>query len=197
MNARKRCRNRSSVAPRAGLFLLAVACLWHSPALAADDECGGLKVPGYTAKRITGKVETRAAVTADKERTEQAGEGPVHIMEFATRTMTIINPKTKVAVIAPPPPPPNPKQKAPERITTREPEKDGIVKVTLSLKTPRGTDWVVQTSCRVADGIWVERKVKTPQGIVETRQTDIKAEAIPASDFEVPKDYKVVKPPAK
>jgi hypothetical protein len=194
-NGRRSCSKTSS----STAVFVALGFLLTSPAFAFDDECGGLKVPGYTAKRIIGKQELRATVNADKERTDEIGrEGPIQITELATRSMSVINPKAKtVLVVTPPKRPDAAKQKAPERYTERGAEKDGIVKVTLGVKTPKGNEWMVETDCRVADGIWVARKIKTPQGIMEARQTDIKAETIPASEFEVPSDYKTVKPPAK
>lgn len=193
MTGQRSCR-RPSIRLAAAL---AAICALQSPAFAADDECGGLKVPGYTAKRTVGKLEMRAAVTADKERTEVIGqEGPIQVMDVATRTMSVLNPKAKtVLIITPPKPPDASKHKPPEKYTEREAAKDGIAKVTVGVKTPKGNEWLIQTDCRVADGIWVARKVKTPQGILESRQADIKAEAIPASEFEVPGDYKVVKAP--
>lgn len=107
----------------------------------------------------------------------------------------IMNPKTKAAVIAPPPskPPAPPDQEGVEKFVDREPAKDGTATVSMGLKTASGKEWMIQTSCR-PDGIWVERKVKTPQGLVTMRQRDIKIGAIPASQFEVPGDYKIVQP---
>jgi hypothetical protein len=107
----------------------------------------------------------------------------------------ILDPKSKSAIALPKQPKPAapPKQEGIERFVERGPARDGLVTVSMGLKTPQGKEWMLQTTCR-PDGIWVERKNKTPQGLVTAVQSDIKIGAIPASQFEVPSDYKMVKP---
>ena len=172
------------------------APIWFST-FADADECGVLKVPGYSARRTLGPVELQVVVSPEKERTEEVGgAGVVRIMELGTMAMVMLNPKTKSALIVPPAPKPpaQPDQEGVEKFVDRAPAKDGLVTVSMGSKTAKGKEWMIQASCR-PDGIWVERKVKTPQGLVTMRQRDIKIGAIPAAQFAVPSDYKVIQPP--
>jgi hypothetical protein len=179
---------------RLSLCAAALLAPLHSSALAAEDACGGLKVSGYTARRTSGPLVFQVAVSTEKERTEEVGgAGTVRIVDLATVAMFVLNPKTKSAVTVPPPPKP-PKQEGAETFVDREPAKNGLVAVTMGLKTPKGKEWLFQMTCR-PDGIWVERKSKTPQGFVSMQQSDIKIGPVPASQFEVPSDYNMVKLP--
>jgi hypothetical protein len=186
--------------PIALVIRLAFLAAPLSSAMALEDECGGLKVSGYIALRTAGPLKLRVAVTSDKERTEDiGGPGAVHIVELATMAMVVLNPGAKSAVVVSPPPKhaPPPLAKGVEKFLDREPGKDGAVRVSMGLKTSKGKEWLLQTNCR-SDGIWTERKTKTPRGITTITQSDIKVEAIPASQFEVPSDYKLVTvPPPK
>lgn len=151
---------------------------------------------GYTARRMVGPAEFRVAVTRDKERVEDVGgPGYVLILDLSSMEMLMLNPKSKTvtAMPQPPKPTPPPKQGGVERFIDREQAPDGLVTVSMGFKTPQGKEWMVQTICR-SDGIWVERKNKTPQGLVTAVQRDIKVEAIPAFQFELPSGYKMVKP---
>jgi hypothetical protein len=143
-----------------------------------------------------GPIELQVFVSPEKERTDEVDAGPIRITDFRTMATTIMNPKNKSALVVPPPPkPPEQNDKNdPGRFFDREPAKDGLVTISMGVNTPNGKEWMVQTTCR-PDGIWVERKVKTPKGLLTMRQRDIKIEAIPAAQFEVPGDYKVIQPP--
>jgi hypothetical protein len=144
-------------------------------------------------------MELRAFVSPEKERTEEvAGPGAVRITEFRTMAAILMNSKTKSAIVAPPPPKPPapPVQEGVEKFVDREPAKDGLVTVSMGLKTATGKEWMIQTSCR-PDGIWVEKKIKSPQGLMTMRQHDIKIGAIPTAQFEVPSDYKIIQPPSQ
>jgi hypothetical protein len=184
---------------RLALCTVALAApLWCS-AFATADECGILKVSGYSARRTVGPLELRVFVSPEKERTEEiGGAGEIRVMEFGTMAAIIMNPKNKAAIMAPPPPKPpgqssQADQKNGDKFVDREPGKDGLVIVSMGLKTPKGKEWMIQTSCR-PDGIWVERKINTPRGLVTMHQGDVKIGAIPATQFEVPGDYKMIQP---
>jgi hypothetical protein len=82
------------------------------------------------------------------------------------------------------------------KFVDRVPGKDGLVTVSMGMKTPNGKEWFIQAVCR-PDGIWIERKVKTPKGVVTMTQSDIKTDAIPAAEFEVPSDYKLTDAPGQ
>ena len=180
------------------LFLYAVgviAPMWAST-FAVADECGVLKIAGYSALRTIGPMELRVLVSPEKERTDEVGgAGLVHITELGTLAGVILNPKDRNAVIVPAPtkPPLPPGLESVEKFVDRETAKDGLVTVSMGLKTPNGKEWMIQTRCR-PDGIWVERKTKTPRGVVSMRQRDIRIGAISAAQFEMPSDYKVIQP---
>ncbi len=170
--------------------------------VAAADECGPLKVPGYTAERMTGLMKMQAFVSPEKERTvELGGAGTVQITEIRTGKSIFLNPKTKRAVNVPPPAkPPGPTDgddtETNDRFVDREPGKDGLVTIIMGIKTPKGKEWMIRTSCR-PDGIWIEKKIKTPKGLITIKQSDIKLGPIPATEFEVPGDYKIIQAPPR
>lgn len=183
-----------------GFLLLSIGLVAPaSPSFAIENECGELKIVGYWAKRIMGDFEFRVAVTPERERIEDVGgAGMIQIVDLATQKTQMINPKAKVVAILPSPKPPLPsRQPGVEKFVERETEKDGVTKVTVGLKTPKGKEWLIQTNCRISDGIWLERRIRTPRGIIESKQSDIRVESIPASLFEAPSDYKTVQPPRK
>ena len=183
-------------------FLLYAAAVitpaWAST-FAVADECGILKVAGYSALRTIGPMELRVLASPEKERTDEVGgAGLVHITELGTLAAVVLNSKVKSAVIVPAPTkPPLPRElEGVEKFVDRETTKDGLVTVSMGLKTPSGKEWMIQTRCR-PDGIWVERKTKTPLGIVSMRQRDIRIGAVSAAQFEMPSDYKIIQPSSR
>lgn len=170
-------------------IVLAVAAV---PASAFADECGDLKVPGYTATRMAGPVRMQAIVSPAAERTENAD-----IIEIKKPTQFIVlNPKTKQGVVREMKPPPKAAEgKGPQRFEDRQTVGDTIL-VTRGIKTPQGKkEWVIKSKCRT-DGIFVERQIKTPRGVLTFRQSDIKPGPVSASAFEVPGDYTLKPAPA-
>jgi hypothetical protein len=176
---------------------IAIAQIFLAGAVfAAADECGGLKVPGYAGKRKIGEEFYKVMVSPDRERVEHIGD-PVHIeiVDLQLRApIYMLVPDKKTALIPPAQakPPPPAQMKGAEKYTDKVPAADGSVKITLGVSTDNGKEWLVETTCR-PDGIWTDRKIKTPKGVLTFSQSDIRIEAIPAAQFEPPADYKIVK----
>lgn len=166
------------------------------PAPARADECGDLRVPGYTAERTAGPLRQRVASSPLGERIEDiGGSGRVQIL-LKSGQVYMLNPSAKVALAVPTPsPPPMSEEMKNARFIDRELLGGGLTQVTVGFKSPEGKkEWIVKSKCR-PDGIWVEKQLKSPQGVVTQRQTNINPAALPRDALEVPSDYQLRSPP--
>lgn len=163
---------------------------FETPARA--DECGDLKVPGYTATRLFGPLRLKVTVSPEAERIESA-DGHVEIKKDGKHY--IINYVSKEVGIIPDSGPADLENvKKGSMYADRVPVGD-LTQVTIGFKTPEGNkEWLSAVRCR-PDGIFVEERIRTPKGTMITKQVDIKPGPVPADAFEVPSDYKRVDVP--
>jgi hypothetical protein len=158
------------------------------------DDCGPLRVPGYTAQRTTvtpsGTITSRVTVSSRFERSETQGpkDPIVQIADLEKRTISVVNPVGKVAVSRTPTVPLS-KNNREASYVNRVAAASGLSEVEVGLKTPQGNEWISRSTCR-SDGIFVSKDVKvpSPQGlpaVVRITQSNIQIMTVPPSAFQV------------
>lgn len=161
---------------------------------ALADDCGPLRVPGYTAQRITvtpsGTITSRVTVNSRFERSEiQSPKGSiVQITDLKGHTISLVDPAGKVVVSK------MPKMQLSQNnreasYANRVATASGLSEVEIGLRTQQGNEWISRSTCR-SDGVFTSKNVKVPgpQGqpaVLRITQSNIQVMTIPPSAFQV------------
>lgn len=181
-------------------FLLLGALSAGAPPALADPLCARVGSAAYTATRTVtppgGRALTqRVAVDGDRVRIEATRPDGGTTVTLLTRDLRALfdplSPQRTALRLAPPAPP----QIPPEAQRVREERAGGAV-VLINEVVDDGGVWreISRHRCR-ADGVLLESRQVSPQGVVEIRQSDIRPGRPDPSAFELPPGFRLIDPP--